>query len=44
MRAGADGTGSTSGVLGTGDYAVSARAFVQATRAGWQEAQPGPSN
>ena len=44
MRAGADGTGSTNGVLGTGDYAASARAFVQATRAGWEEAQHGPLN
>jgi triosephosphate isomerase len=35
MAIGADGTGSTSGVLGAGDPLRAARSFIAATRAGW---------
>jgi triosephosphate isomerase len=35
MAAGADGTGSTSGVLGAADPRSAARSFIAATRAGW---------
>ncbi|MFY0407757.1 triose-phosphate isomerase [Solicola sp. PLA-1-18] len=35
VAAGADGTGSTSGVLGAHDPLAAARAFIAATRAGW---------
>ena len=38
MALGADGTGSTSGVLGTNDRLGAARAFIAATRAGWDTA------
>jgi triosephosphate isomerase (TIM) len=39
MAAGADGTGSTSGVLSADDRASTARRFIAATRAGWDEAR-----
>jgi triosephosphate isomerase len=39
MRAGADGTGSTSGVLGADEPLTAARDFIAATRAGWDEAR-----
>jgi triosephosphate isomerase (TIM) len=39
MRAGADGTGSTSGVLDAEDPVVAARDFIAATRAGWDAAR-----
>jgi triosephosphate isomerase (TIM) len=35
MAAGADGTGSTSGVIGAADPLSAARSFIAATRAGW---------
>jgi triosephosphate isomerase (TIM) len=35
MAAGADGTGSTSGVIGAADPLAAARSFIAATRAGW---------
>ncbi len=35
MAAGADGTGSTSGVIGADDPLCAARSFIAATRAGW---------
>ena len=35
MAAGADGTGSTSGVIGAADPLSAARTFIAATRAGW---------
>lgn len=38
MAAGADGTGSTSGVLNTADPPAAARAFIAATREGWERA------
>jgi triosephosphate isomerase len=38
MAAGADGTGSTSGVVLAADPALAAREFIAATRAGWDEA------
>ncbi|MHC5797125.1 triose-phosphate isomerase [Lacisediminihabitans sp. FW035] len=38
MAAGADGTGSTSGVLGAIDPPAAARRFIAATRAGWNTA------
>lgn len=41
MAAGADGTGSTSGVLLTEDPLAAAREFIAATRAGWDEAHHG---
>lgn len=40
MAAGADGTGSTSGVLRAADPVAAAHAFVEATRAGWDLAHP----
>lgn len=40
MADGADGTGSTSGVLGADDPAAAARSFIAATRAGWDAAHP----
>ena len=39
MRCGADGTGSTSGVLGAEEPLAAAREFIAATRAGWDAAQ-----
>ncbi|MDP9026698.1 MAG: triose-phosphate isomerase [Actinomycetota bacterium] len=39
MRAGADGTGSTSGVLSAHDPLIAARDFIAATAAGWEAAQ-----
>ena len=39
MRAGADGTGSTSGVLTAEDPLIAARDFIAATRVGWDEAR-----
>ena len=39
MAAGADGTGSTSGVLSAPDPDAAARAFIEATRTGWDEAR-----
>lgn len=39
MALGADGTGSTSGVLGAEDPLDAARAFIAATRAGWDAAR-----
>lgn len=39
MAAGADGTGSTSGVLSADDPAETARRFIAAARAGWDEAR-----
>jgi triosephosphate isomerase len=41
MASGADGTGSTSGVLGADDPEAAARDFIAATRAGWDEARTG---
>ena len=38
MAAGADGTGSTSGVLSADDPAAAAHAFIAAARAGWDTA------
>lgn len=38
MAAGADGTGSTSGVLSAADPRAAARLFIAATRAGWDDA------
>lgn len=38
MAGGADGTGSTSGVLSADDPAAAAREFITATRAGWDQA------
>lgn len=38
MASGADGTGSTSGVLTADDPAAAARKFIAATRAGWDQA------
>jgi triosephosphate isomerase len=35
MAVGADGTGSTSGVIGADDPLSAARSFIAATRAGW---------
>jgi triosephosphate isomerase len=35
MAAGADGTGSTSGVIGADDPLCAARSFIAATRVGW---------
>lgn len=42
MAAGADGTGSTSGVLSAVDPAEAAHRFIAATRAGWDEAPVRP--
>ncbi len=39
MTSGADGTGSTSGILSAADPISAARAFISATRAGWEAAQ-----
>ncbi|MFF5072130.1 triose-phosphate isomerase [Micromonospora olivasterospora] len=39
MAAGADGTGSTSGVLSAPDREAAARQFIAATRIGWDEAR-----
>ncbi len=39
MACGADGTGSTSGVLSARDPQRAARAFIAATRAGWDDAR-----
>jgi triosephosphate isomerase len=35
MATGADGTGSTSGVIGADDPLSAARSFIAATRVGW---------
>jgi triosephosphate isomerase len=40
MAAGADGTGSTSGVLEATDPGAAALAFIAATRSGWDRAHP----
>lgn len=40
MAAGADGTGSTSGVVHAPDPLAAAQAFIAATRAGWDRAHP----
>lgn len=39
MATGADGTGSTSGVIGADDPLSAARSFIAATRAGWDSLQ-----
>ncbi|SDT12784.1 triose-phosphate isomerase [Microlunatus soli] len=39
MVAGADGTGSTSGVLTATDPSIAARRFIAATRTGWEQAR-----
>ncbi|MEN8584033.1 triose-phosphate isomerase [Arthrobacter sp. KBS0703] len=47
MAAGADGTGSTSGVLTADNPCAAARSFIAAARAGWDDAQtdaPAPTN
>jgi triosephosphate isomerase len=38
MALGADGTGSTSGILGADDPLAAARAFIAAARSGWDAA------
>lgn len=43
MAAGADGTGSTSGILTADDPAIAASHFIAATRAGWDDAHAGAS-
>jgi len=44
MTAGADGTGSTSGVLTAADPLVAARHFIAGTRAGWDDARTTADN
>jgi triosephosphate isomerase len=43
MAAGADGTGSTSGVLTADDPIAAARSFIAAARAGWDDAHTDPA-
>jgi triosephosphate isomerase len=43
MATGADGTGSTSGILTAADPRAAARAFIAAARAGWDDAHTDPT-
>ncbi|RFA10692.1 hypothetical protein B7R54_16880 [Subtercola boreus] len=44
MAAGADGSGSTSGILGSADPRAAARLYIEAARAGWNDAHDTPSH